>query len=111
MGEGWGRCHRKGWEGATGDGKRVLADDAADGLQRGEVLALAQVQGLVGVEVLGRQHLSAGGAHPAVQLGQHGRVAVGGRWRLPGVALALVLLTYASSCGLLLQSPGVPVRG
>ena len=63
----------------------MLADDAADGLKRGEVLVLAHVQGLVGVEVFGGQHLSAGGADLAVQLCC---VSVSGDGGLPGALLA-----------------------
>lgn len=52
-----------------------LADDAADGLQ-GWKLVVLQVQGLVGSQVLLGEHLPAGGADAAVQ--------VGARVRLPG---------------------------
>lgn len=71
-----------------------LADDAADGLQRRELLAVSDVQGLVGDEVLGGQDLPAGGAHLAVQLGRRR----GRRGRsLPGVLLVAVLLSSAAA--------------
>lgn len=78
--------------GAGGD--PGLADDAADGLQRRELLAVSDVQGLVGDEVLGGQNLPAGGAHLAVQLGR--RRGRRGR-RLPGVLLVAVFLSSSSA--------------
>lgn len=78
--------------GAGGD--PGLADDAADGLQRRELLAVSDVQRLVGDEVLGGQNLPAGGAHLAVQLGRR-RGRRGGR--LPGVLLVAVFLSSSSS--------------
>lgn len=86
--------------------KGGLADDAANRLQRGELLALRDVQGLVGVEVFGGQHLSASGAHPAVQLSCHVNRC---SRRLPGILLVFIFLS-SSSPRLLLQCLTVSVR-
>lgn len=71
-----------------------LADYTADRLQGRELLALADVQGLVGVEVFGGQNLSAGGAHLAVQLSCRAGRRDG---RLPGVLLVPVFLPPAGT--------------
>lgn len=94
------------------NGAAGLADNSANGLQGRELVVVPHVQRLVGVEILRGEHLSARGAHLAVQLDGVGVTVSLRAMRLPCVFLVLAFPSSTASCGsrLFLQSLAVSVR-